>query len=180
MAILVDEAIWEWRGRRWAHLVSDTAIEELHDFAHRLGMPYLAFQGDHYDIHTELRATAIDAGATAVAGRDLVVALRAAGLRRRGPRDPWRWLWRSSVGEPARTELPEPVGHDVIEAIDQLGSGSSPVEVGRVERPGESVLVVSTPDRVGVAPGLVPLDQDRTLHRSCGERGTFVEWRSVR
>ena len=180
MAILVDEAIWDWRGRRWCHLVSDTATDELHDFAHRLGVPYLAFQGDHYDIHTQLRADAISAGARPVAGRELVVALREAGLRRRGPRDPWQWQWRSTVGDRCPMELPEPVGDDVVEVIAQLGSGSSPVEVGRVSRPGESLLVVSTPDRVGVDPGLVPLDQGRSLHRSRGERGTWVEWRSVR
>ena len=33
--ILVDPAVWPWRGRRWAHLVSDHSIDELHDFAAR-------------------------------------------------------------------------------------------------------------------------------------------------
>ena len=94
MAVLVDEAIWPWRGLRWAHLVSDSHLDELHDFAHRLGMPYLAFQGDHYDIHTEMRVRAIAAGAQAVAGRDLVLALRRAGLRRRGGIEPWQWQWQ--------------------------------------------------------------------------------------
>ncbi|MGI8491903.1 MAG: DUF4031 domain-containing protein [Acidimicrobiales bacterium] len=83
--ILVDEARWAWRGRRWAHLVSDSSYEELHEFAHRLGIPPRAFQGDHYDVPTELRCRALSMGATAVDSRELVVRLREAGLRRRPP-----------------------------------------------------------------------------------------------
>jgi Protein of unknown function (DUF4031) len=82
MAILVDEAVWPWRGRRWAHLVSDESYEELHRFAAQLGIPPHVFQGDHYDVPTELRLRALDLGATAVNSRELVVRLRAAGLRR--------------------------------------------------------------------------------------------------
>lgn len=82
MAILVDDAIWPWRGRLWAHLVSDTSIEELHRFAARLGIPQRAFQGDHYDVTDELRDCAIAEGARAVTSRDIVRALRAAGLRK--------------------------------------------------------------------------------------------------
>ena len=82
MAILVDDAIWPWRGRVWAHLVSDTSIDELHAFARRLGIPERAFQGDHYDVTDELRDCAIAEGARAVTSRDVVRALRAAGLRK--------------------------------------------------------------------------------------------------
>jgi len=81
MAILVDGAHWPWRGRLWAHLISDTSIEELHDFAERLGIPERAFQGDHYDITDELRDCAIAEGARPVDSRTIVTALRAAGLR---------------------------------------------------------------------------------------------------
>jgi hypothetical protein len=83
MAVLVDNAVWPWRGRRWAHLVSDRSYEELHEFAARLGIPRRAFQGDHYDIPADLRVEALALGAEAVDGRQLVVRLRAAGLRRR-------------------------------------------------------------------------------------------------
>ena len=82
MAILVDDAVWPWRGRLWAHLVSDTSIDELHMFAERLGIPRRAFQGDHYDVTDELRDCAIAEGARAVTSRDVVRALRAAGLRK--------------------------------------------------------------------------------------------------
>ncbi len=82
MTILVDPAAWPWRGRDWAHLVSDESYEELHAFASRLGIPRRAFQGDHYDVPTELRAQAIGLGAAPIAARELVRRLRAAGLRR--------------------------------------------------------------------------------------------------
>src|SRR4051812_7255040 len=64
--ILVDDAIWPWRGRRWAHLVSDESYDELHQFAARLGIPVRAFQGDHYDVPESVREQAISLGATAV------------------------------------------------------------------------------------------------------------------
>jgi hypothetical protein len=81
VTLLVDEARWLWRGRRWCHLVSDVSIDELHDFAERLGIPRRAFQGDHYDLHEEGRARAIELGAAPVPSRELLSRLRAAGLR---------------------------------------------------------------------------------------------------
>ncbi len=83
VAVLVDPAIWPFRGRLWAHLVSDTSAEELHEFAARLGLPRRAFQGDHYDVPEELREQAIALGARAVSGRELITRLLASGLRRR-------------------------------------------------------------------------------------------------
>ncbi len=82
MTVLVDPAVWPWRGRVWAHLVSDRSYEELHEFADRLGVPRRAFQGDHYDIPAELREQALALGAEAVPARVLLARLQAAGLRR--------------------------------------------------------------------------------------------------
>ena len=82
MAVLVDEAIWRWRGQLWAHLVSDHSYEELHDFAGRLGLRRTWFQGDHYDIPAHVRLQAIALGAEAVPARVLLRRLQAAGLRR--------------------------------------------------------------------------------------------------
>jgi hypothetical protein len=82
VTVLVDAAIWPFEGRKWAHLVSDTSFEELHEFAEQLGIPRRAFQGDHYDVPTEYRDRAIALGAEAVPSRELVRRLRAAGLRR--------------------------------------------------------------------------------------------------
>jgi hypothetical protein len=81
VAILVDDAVWSYRGRLWAHLVSDVSYDELHAFAEQLGLPRHAFQGDHYDIPTDVRDRAVALGAAPVPGRELVTRLRAAGLR---------------------------------------------------------------------------------------------------
>lgn len=82
VAILVDDAVWPWRGRLWAHLVSDTSHEELHAFAGQLGLPRRVFQGDHYDVPTDVREQALALGATAVPSRELLRRITAAGLRR--------------------------------------------------------------------------------------------------
>jgi hypothetical protein len=82
VTILVDPAIWPWRGRRWAHVVSDESYDELHEFAARLGIERRWFQGDHYDLPEEHRERAIALGATPVPSRELVRRLRDSGLRR--------------------------------------------------------------------------------------------------
>ena len=81
MTILMDEARWWYRGRRWCHLVSDESLDELHAFADANGIPRRGFQGDHYDIPEEYRPELIDAGATVVESRVLLRRLKAAGLR---------------------------------------------------------------------------------------------------
>jgi hypothetical protein len=83
--VLVDPAVWPWRGRLWAHLVSDQSYAELHDFAARLGVPRRGFQGDHYDIPAALREHALALGAEDVTARELLRRLKAAGLRRPRP-----------------------------------------------------------------------------------------------
>jgi hypothetical protein len=81
MAILIDEARWWFKERRWCHLVSDQSLDELHLFADQVGIPRRGFQGDHYDVPEEYRAQMISAGAIEVESRELVRRLRAAGLR---------------------------------------------------------------------------------------------------
>lgn len=83
MALLVDQAHWPWRDRMWCHLISDTSLDELHSFAAKLGVPERGFQGDHYDLPHDLRVQAIEHGAREVSSREIILALRAAGLRRR-------------------------------------------------------------------------------------------------
>ena len=39
MAVLIDEPIWWFKGRRWSHLVSDVSYDELHEFADQTGIP---------------------------------------------------------------------------------------------------------------------------------------------
>lgn len=81
MTVLIDEPRWWFRGRRWCHLVSDTSLDELHDFVAALGIPRRGFQGDHYDIPEERRPEVVAAGAIEVESRELVRRLRAGGLR---------------------------------------------------------------------------------------------------
>jgi len=81
VTILIDEARWWWRGKKWCHLISDSSYDELHDFAEQVGVPRRGFQGDHYDIPEEYREELIAAGAEQVESRELVRRLRAAGLR---------------------------------------------------------------------------------------------------
>ena len=81
VTILIDEARWWWRGKKWCHLISDSSYDELHDFAEQVGIPRRGFQGDHYDIPEEYREELIAAGAEQVESRELVRRLRAAGLR---------------------------------------------------------------------------------------------------
>ena len=81
--ILIDTAIWPWRDWLWCHMVSDTSIEELKDFASKLGIPDKGFQGDHFDVPEHMRQIAIDQGAKEVTSREILRALYAAGIRTR-------------------------------------------------------------------------------------------------
>lgn len=62
---------------RFGHLVSDTDLDELHDFAKALGLKHEWFQYPrrihHYDLTTQrARSRAVEAGATLVNAKDLV------------------------------------------------------------------------------------------------------------
>jgi hypothetical protein len=50
MAILIDDPRWPAHGRLWAHLVSDSDLDELHAFAAANGIPRRGFDRDHYDV----------------------------------------------------------------------------------------------------------------------------------
>ena len=81
MAVYVDEAIWNWQGLRWAHLVADDE-HELHRFAAELGISRLIYQGPpktahpHYDITAFERRRAILRGAIACTREEIVMVLR--------------------------------------------------------------------------------------------------------
>jgi protein-L-isoaspartate O-methyltransferase len=81
MTVLIDEPKWWFRGRRWSHLVSDLSIDELHEFASRVGIPERGFQGDHYDVPEEYYDTLVAAGAVPTPSRELLRRLKEAGLR---------------------------------------------------------------------------------------------------
>lgn len=152
MAILVDAAIWPWRGRRWAHMISDTSHDELHEFAVSIGKRRVAFQGDHYDVDTEERERALRRGARAVDARDIVRALRSSGLRvRPGHSEGWEWI-ASRVEVRTHRSLSEVFGP--LGVAGERASGlAAPLldELGRIEvsafaRPGEIATMLAVED----------------------------------
>lgn len=84
MAVLIDPPIWPAHGTVWSHLVSDSSLTELHEFAKELRVPRRSFDLDHYDLTAARYEEAIALGAEPVGGKELVRRLRASGLRVRG------------------------------------------------------------------------------------------------
>ena len=91
MAVVVDKAIWPYKGNLWAHLASDDNLSELHDFAEILGLRLMSFQGDHYDVPKEVRDQAIILGAIEIDGRELLSRLKKAKLRLPVSERPGKW-----------------------------------------------------------------------------------------
>lgn len=81
MVILIDDPQWPAHGRLWAHLVSDSDLDELHAFAAAAGIPRRAFDLDHYDVPDDRHSDLVAAGAEHIGGKELVRRLRASGLR---------------------------------------------------------------------------------------------------
>ncbi len=79
--MLVDPPLWPRHGRHWAHMVSDSSLDELHAFAARAGLPERAFDLDHYDVPDERIAALVALGAEPVSAGELIRRLRASGLR---------------------------------------------------------------------------------------------------
>jgi hypothetical protein len=72
--ILVDPII-RHRSGEWCHMVSDESVEELHQFAAKIGLKRKAFQSisrPHYDLRPSTRRLAVSMGAQEVGMRDLV------------------------------------------------------------------------------------------------------------
>src|SRR5262245_57719727 len=81
MSVYVDDAIWNWQGLKWAHLLADDT-DELHRFALRLGIHRASYQGPprtpvpHYDVTSYERRRAIAQGAIACTREEIVIVLR--------------------------------------------------------------------------------------------------------
>jgi hypothetical protein len=84
--VYVDEAIWDWQGLKWAHLLADN-VDDLHRFAARLGIHRASYQGPprtsvpHYDVTSYERQRAIALGAIACSREEVVAIVRR--MRRR-------------------------------------------------------------------------------------------------
>ena len=150
MAILVDQARWPWRGNYWCHLVTDTDLSELHEFAEQLGCRRVGFQGDHYDIDVETRERAIELGATELDSRDLVRRMKAAGLRLRPSQfTKWSLVTRGDSGAaPPAVFVPSTIapyvdqadGFFVLERVRDDGSQAQATVIfgyGDVDLPAE-------------------------------------------
>lgn len=149
MAILVDAPRWPAHGTLWGHLVSDSSLEELHQFAAEAGLPGRGFDHDHYDFPAARYQALIALGALPTESRELAARLVAAGLRVRNPqRKPKREAvlpllqadWASLL--PAHTNLrdhllecwsePHRHYHDTrhlsaaVAALGQIGEGATP------------------------------------------------------
>ncbi|MDY7544139.1 DUF4031 domain-containing protein [Cryobacterium breve] len=81
MTVLIDQPTWPAHDTVWSHLVSDVSLEELHDFAAANGIPRRGFDLDHYDVPAHRYEALVAAGALPVGNRELVLRLRASGLR---------------------------------------------------------------------------------------------------
>jgi len=66
MAVYIDAEGIRWRNRLWCHLVADS-LNELHDFARRIGLKRQWFQDrgfyPHYDVTIAIREKALRFGA---------------------------------------------------------------------------------------------------------------------
>ena len=81
MTVLIDQPIWPAHDILWSHLVSDEALDELHEFAARAGIPRRGFDRDHYDVPGDRYDDLVALGAEPVTVRQLVTRLQQSGLR---------------------------------------------------------------------------------------------------
>ena len=145
MAVLVDDASWEWRGLRWAHLVSDHSYDELHDFARGIGKRRLGFQGDHYDIDEVDRERALAHGAEPVDSRNLVRRLRDAGLRNRHDKPVWR-----RIGDWPPGVIASGAPDDLVDRARRIMVDTTAAHVGLFVDPVHRVLLCDLPPAVSV------------------------------
>ena len=81
MSIFIDPPVWPAHGTVFSHLISDTSLAELHDFAAKNGISPRAFDADHYDVPAYRYEGLVRAGAREVSGSRLTRILIDSGLR---------------------------------------------------------------------------------------------------
>lgn len=133
MALLIDTPRWPWRGHMWAHLISDTSLDELHEAARSLRLRWLLFGRDHYDVPDVAWDQACEL-ATLVDSRVIVRSLRSSGLRVPGgkPKKAWK----------PRADLPERHRSPAVERwLADLAAMSPGLQRDVLVRPGECVVL---------------------------------------
>lgn len=119
MSIFIDPPVWPAHGTVFSHLISDTSLAELHDFAAKNGISPRAFDADHYDVPAYRYEGLVRAGAREVSGSQLTRILIDSGLRvplRERPnkiRPRLMRAWESLL--PGHTAL----GEDLLERYEQ-------------------------------------------------------------
>lgn len=119
MSIFIDPPVWPAHGTVFSHLISDTSLAELHDFAAKTGISPRAFDADHYDVPAYRYEGLVRAGAREVSGSQLTRILIGSGLRvslRERPnkiRPRLMRAWESLL--PGHTAL----GEDLLERYEQ-------------------------------------------------------------
>lgn len=131
--LLIDTPRWPWRGRLWAHLISDQGLDELHEAARLVGLRYLSFGCDHYDVPDTIWAEVCN-HARVVDSREIVRTLRAAGLRVGGGKE--RKAWRRLDGLPASIQVDPITGW-----LARLGDELDDAAIEYLTRPGEFVVL---------------------------------------
>ncbi|MEM7094919.1 MAG: DUF4031 domain-containing protein [Actinomycetota bacterium] len=147
---MIDTPRWRWRGHLWAHLISDSSLDELHEAARTLGLRWLSFGRDHYDVPDTLWAQACEL-AELVDSRDIVRSLRANGLRVGGGKPQKAWQ-RSPM-------LPSDVSDPSVDVwMKQLAERAPGAEVEFLARPGEVVVLhlYAKPESVELGPLSAP------------------------
>lgn len=150
MALLIDTPRWEWRGHLWAHLISDESLDELHQAARELGLRWLSFGRDHYDVPDVLWPAACEI-AELVDSRIIVRRLRTSGLRVGGgkPQKSWRLLpdvpfeidhaeiraWRDEVTALLGTPAIDVLGRPTEVVVFHLLDGRAPGDLGELRAP---------------------------------------------
>jgi len=81
VSIFIDPPVWPAHGTVFSHLISDTSLAELHDFAAKTGISPRAFDADHYDVPAYRYEGLVRAGAREVSGSQLTRILIDSGLR---------------------------------------------------------------------------------------------------
>ena len=168
MALLIDTPRWPWRGHLWAHLISDESLDELHDAARGLGLRWLSFGRDHYDVPDVLWPAACEI-AELVDSRLIVRSLRASGLRVGGgkPQKSWRLLpevpqaidraeiqeWRNDVAELLGAPAIDVLGRPTEVVVFHLVEGAAPGDLGDLRTapvPGSRVVETMVDGRYSV------------------------------
>ena len=116
MSIFIAPPLWPAHGTFFSHLISDTSLKELHDFAAAHEISPRAFDADHYDVPQHRYATLVNAGAQEVTGTQLT-----------------RILIRSGLRVPLK-ERPSKIRPRLLRAWEALAPGASAVGADLLER----------------------------------------------